>query len=76
MLSISLICGLVVIVCGVVMFVSANEASATKALVKRNGEQPTPEQVESSVKTLKKSARTFIIIGVVLALFGLSDILF
>ena len=76
MLSIALICGLAVIFFGILMYVMATEASVIKTLTKRNGEPPTPEQIESSLKTMKKSARTFIIIGAVLTIFGISDMLF
>ena len=69
--TISIICGIVVLVCGIVMFVGNNEASATKTLVKKNGEQPTPEQVEELVRKLKKSGLTYIGLGAVLTVIGI-----
>ena len=67
----SIICGAVVFVCGIVMFVGATQKSATETLVKKSGEQPTSEQVEGLVKKLKKAGLTYIFVGVVLTAIGI-----
>ena len=69
--TISIICGIVVIVCGIVMFAGTSEKSATETLVKKNGEQPTSGQVEELVKKLKKTGLIYIGLGIVLTGIGI-----